>query len=485
MIAALVASLLLVVVGWPFAAWLDERGERLDRRIGEAYLLGAALVVAILFFLTLVHIRWSLPILLGMMLLAAVAAVVVRGRVRASLSGLRPRLHVIDLLTALLVAGYIRFATWAPTVEYDFIGIWGVKAKEFFLAHGIDWKFLENPFNEFAHVDYPLLVPLVFDHYAIVAGQWPDRWLGVVNVCFGVATLLIVRGFVAEETESPLVRALVMLAVVSSALSPWIGLAEGPLVAYGTAGVLWVRRGVRRGSDSVVLSEPVILSEAKDLVRGSKSSSGILRVAQDGPGPLPDAAEAAAPHLAVASHWAASDVTRGAIFLGAAAMCKNEGLTLIIAVAVGLALAGAIRLIPRLWPAAVIAAPWLVLRSMHHLQTDLTTGSMAGRAIQHLGNLQPMIDAMRRYPLGRPLFWGGIIVAILVGVPQVARRERFLATAVLCQLLFFIAAYIVTPRDVAWHIRWSWERIVDQLGVLLVLLAFAASVRPREESPSS
>jgi len=31
-----------------------------------------------------------------------------------------------------------------------------------------------------------------------VAGQWPDRWLGAVNVCFGLATLLIVRGFVAD-----------------------------------------------------------------------------------------------------------------------------------------------------------------------------------------------------------------------------------------------------------------------------------------------
>lgn len=418
MIAAILASLVLVFVGWPLACWRDAGHVPVGRRVGEAYLLGAAMSAAVLLLLSTLHVAWSRPMLLIVLLVVATAATAARGGVRSS--GVAPGIGVqwIDLLSLLLLAGYARFATWAPTVEYDFIGIWGLKAREFFFAHGVDWRFLENPFNEFAHVDYPLLVPLVFDHYSVVAGVWPDRWLGVVNICFGLSALLIVRSFIEEETRSRMAVAIATLAMVSSALSPWIGLAEGPLVAYGAAGVLYVRRGVQR-----------------------------------------------------AAAGGGADVVRGALFLAAGAMCKNEGLTLILAVAVGMILGGAYRLVARLWPAALVAGGWMVLRAVHHLHGDLTSGSIASRALAHAGNLRPMFEAMQRYPLGRPLFWAGVIAALLFGVRRIVRRERFLATAILVQLLFFLGAYLITPHDVAWHVRWSWERILQQLTILMVFLA--------------
>ena len=232
---------------------------------------------------------------------------------------------------------------------------------------------------------------------------------GLMNVAFGVATLLMLRGFLDEEIERPWVSALATIALAWTALSPWIGLAEGPLVAYGTAGLLFIRRG---------------------------------------------------------------DVERGAVMLGLAASCKNEGLTLIVAAAM------ASLQLRKLWPAAAIAAPWLILRSAHHLQTDLTSGPMLPRVFEHLSNPGPMLRAMFLYSLGKPLFWSGILLALLIGVRQL-RRERFLALAIVIQLAFFIAAYLVTPHDVAWHVRWSWERIVTQLaaamGFLAVVVLFGAA----------
>jgi hypothetical protein len=406
-IAAVVASVAALLLGWPLAAAAD-RDERasLARRLGESYLLGAALAAGVLFALSLLHVAWSVgAVVATAAAISATVAWIARKRLRVRAFG---GVSIIDAVTLLFVAGYARFATMAPTVEADFVTIWGIKAKEFWYAAGIDWRFLEHPFNEFAHVDYPLLVPLLFDWHALLAGAWPERWLGVVNVSFGVATLLVVRSFFDEELRERWLCAVATLALVPAALSPWIGLAEGPLVAYGTAGLLHIRRG---------------------------------------------------------------NVARGAVYLGVAAMCKNEGLTLIVAAAGGLLVASGVRRLVQLWPAAAIAVPWLVIRSAHHLHGDLATGSAPARVVEHLAHLQPMFAAMVEYPLGKPVLWLGIVAALLIGARELGSRERFLAVTVLLQLLFFIGAYLVTPHDVTWHVRWSWERIVNQLTAPLLFLS--------------
>ena len=76
--------------------------------------------------------------------------------------------------------GYALYATLAPLWEWDFWAIWGLKARVFLEAGGIDWHFLESRWNAFAHPDYPLLVPLNFDFVALINGGWSDRWLGLL-----------------------------------------------------------------------------------------------------------------------------------------------------------------------------------------------------------------------------------------------------------------------------------------------------------------
>jgi hypothetical protein len=406
MTGAIATILLLVCVGAGFSrpkpAWL-----------AESFLLGAGIAFGLMFVESLLHIPWSRAgVMLPLIAIAAIAIVVRRHALRVAL----PRFHWLDLVTLVLLAGYARFATMAPTPEYDFIGIWGVKAKEFFFARGVDWSWLGNPFNQFAHVDYPLLVPLTFDLQLLVSGGWPDRWLGAMNAAFGAATLLVLIGCLDEEIDRPWFRALATIGLAWTALSPWIGLAEGAIVAYGTAGLLYIRRG---------------------------------------------------------------DVERGAVFLGLAACSKNEGLTLIAAVAIAMAS----RKVWRLWPAAAIAAPWLILRALYGLQTDLTAGAMLPRVVEHLSDPMPMLRAMFTYSLGKPLFWSGIFLALLVGVRRL-RRERFLAVAIAVQLAFFIGAYIVTPHDITWHVRWSWERIVTQLaaGIGFLAVTVLAPRPPLDES---
>jgi len=252
MIAALATIVLFLAVGWPLAMLLDPQSEW-PLRSGFAFLLGSAACGLSLLILSLTEIRWSL---VSLLCAAALMAVVGWVSTRRRAIGPAPppaippdritRLGAVaDSLSAVLVAGYALFATRAPTVEYDFIGIWGVKAREFWVAGGIDWRFLENPFNEFAHVDYPILLPLIFDVQTLIRGAWDDRWLGLLFVAYGAAALLVARSFLIEEGGRAL-ASIATLALMSSAFSPWLGLAEGPVVACGTGGLLFIRRGLQR-----------------------------------------------------------------------------------------------------------------------------------------------------------------------------------------------------------------------------------------------
>src|SRR5205823_14082413 len=80
---------------------------------------------------------------------------------------------------------------------------------------------------------------------------------------------------------------------------------------------------------------------------------------------------------------------------------------------------------------------------------------------------------MQNYSVGKPFFWTAVVVALLLGVQQL-RGERFLTVAIVVQLLFFVGAYFITPHDVAWHVRWSWERIVTQLAAAIGFLSVVA-----------
>jgi len=403
MIAELLALLLCAIVG-----------VSLVRRLaGEALLVGIGAGAGVLFGLSLVGVPWTrASFVLGMLAIAGLSALGSRlsGAVPESreLRAESPWLPVpFVALAIILVIGYAIFATVAPMWEVDFIADWGFKARAYFVAHGIDWKVLA--FHRDIHPDYPPLLPLAFDILAIARGAWDDRTMGLIGVAFAAGLLLIVHRLALEETGSRAAAAFVAAAMVPLACSPWIGLAEGPLVAYGTAALLLIRRG---------------------------------------------------------------SVAAGAVMLGLAASTKNEGLTLIVAAAVGLAVVKRWRDIARLWPALVIPLPWLVLRRVHHLQTDLTEGSVVARIVEHVTNPRPLLVAFATYSVGQPFFWLALALGIALTIRPLLARERFVLVAVAVQFLFYIAAYLATPHDVLWHVRWSWERLISHLSPALTYIVF-------------
>ena len=377
----LIAIAIITALGGP-AAW------RL-RMPGLAFLLGSG----ILYLAMLPGFHWAV-----LALIVTAATFLIPRRPPAPV---RP--HLLDFLTVAYLGAYGLYATAAAPWHWDYWAIWGLKARVFFEHGGVDFASLKA--NAFAHPDYPLLVPMNFAFPSLLGREWDDRWLGLFMVAFAASLALVARQLAAREL-TPRFAAAVAFVVAVLASSQYVGLAEVPVIAFGTAGLLLARE---------------------------------------------------------------RDHLLAAMLLGFAASCKNEGFTL---------LAAATLLRWRLWPGFLVALPWLIIARVNELPADLLAG-------------EPLARVVRAWPvemlfttLDKPLCW----IAILAALPLTVRRERFVFGVLAIQLAFFLAAYAVTPNNLAWHISTSWDRLSRQLLVpaayaALIAVAHAKGVAVAEARP--
>jgi hypothetical protein len=423
MTPTLIAILSLAVFGIPIALSIDRRA-RGPLLIGTAFLYGSGTMFLVLFSLSIAHIRWTLiSVTIASLIIFCAATFIARSRD----SGSATTLHVLDIFTLFTIVCYAFYVTLAPLWEWDFWAIWGLKAKQFSEIGGIDWRFLESRWNTFVHPDYPLLVPLNFDFVALVNGGWSDRWLGLLYVAWGIALLLVARALAARET-TPSYASLLTLALAGIAVTRDVGLGEGALIAFGGAGVLFIRTALRDDDDAA---------------------------------------------------W-----RHGALLLGFTANCKNEGLALLVAVTIAVAATSWPR-VRKLAPAYVLAAPWLILRAAHTLATDFVEGSASSRLFARLPHAHQILGFLAAQ-LHEPWFWLAILAGILIAPAAARRRERFIFVGTAIQLFFYVAAYFITSRDLRWHVLTSWSRLISQIAVPItfaVFLMLANSLRGGQDAP--
>jgi len=414
MIAVVAGILSLTVLGIPVALAI-ERGTRPLCALGLGFLYGSGLAYGTLLMLS--PLGWTLPRVATAMLIVTSACLMLMLRAPrpepAAARELARGFALPDLLTLVTLAGFACWVTLAPLWEWDFWAIWGLKARVFAERGAIDWRFLESPWNLFAHTDYPLLLPLDLDFFALAGGAWDDRWLGLFFVAFAAALVLIVRDLAADEL-TPNGAAAVALAVAAVACARRAGTAEGPLIALGSAAILMLRRAILHDDDAAL--------------------------------------------------------RHGAILLGLAACTKNEGQSLVVAVMGGMLAAGAGRRIVRLWPAAALLLPWIVLRALHRLPTDLFSGSPLPRVLERFRHFGPIGRSLVAHLANPWLFIVSLLVLLLV---RDRGRERFVRTTLGIQTAIFLAIYLETPNDVFWQISTSWQRVSAHL---LVPLTFSAAM---------
>src|SRR5260221_5350031 len=389
MTAVLLAILTTTVVGLPLTIAVD-RAARGARLLGLAFLYGCAAVMFALMLLSVAGIPWTALDAGGVLIAIAVMAwLVVRWRGRKAQSPLaaprvsanRPRLF--DVIPLLLLGAYGSYVTVASPWEWDYWAIWGLKARVFFEHRGIDWSWLGNRWNEFAHPDYPLLVPSSYDFACLLNGAWDDRWFGLLFIAWALAALLIVRSLAAEEAE-PWVAAAATAATAIVAMSTYVGMAEGALIAFAATGLLFQRR-------------------ALDDARAQPA-----------------------------------DRSHAAILLRLGANCQHEGLALLAATAIATVVADPRRWrrVLALWPAAALLAPWMLLRATHALPTDLASGDLLARLADRVAHAGALFTVLRRALVDG---WSWLVLmARFAIVPRAVRRERFIVTVTVVQLAFFV-----------------------------------------------
>ena len=428
-----IVLLSLTAASLPLVRWADRRATPL-LVLGEAMLFGPLLLAVIMALESLFRIPWSLAAVIIPFLLASGIAFIASVRHHDEPPSPSQR-HLFswpfDAATFALFGGYVLYAVLANPWDWDYWAIWGLKGRIFFLHRGIDVSWLANQWNSFVHPDYPPLLPLLYSFLAMAEGVWNDRWFGLPMPFFAAGAMLVVRSLLGRMfdewtgVQSSRIRSMLPGAAALAAscflFSRWVGMAEVPLIAYLTAGLLLVRRDLDEDHPPLI----------------------------------------------------------GALFLGAAALTKNEGLSLLLAatIALGLMWWKSPRRLLRLAPAWALAGSWQIARISLQLSNDLFEGKAAERVVGKLAHLRQVLDALGKNPPDLPLFWFGALVVLILCWRRAAKSERFLVTTISLQILFFIGAYVVTPHDVYWHVENSWVRILSQLGAIIASLVFLAGGR--------
>jgi hypothetical protein len=423
MIAAIASMAIAAVVGFAIVMALDPgaRGSRLAALCFPIGLSACALALGGLSALGLAWTRALVFAAVGILFLVAAAAAMVRRRGAGAIVApdQTPRSVVAwigGVLVAGMLAGHALFVTLAPPGEWDFWAIWGLKAKVFHAAEGIDWEWLERPANEFAHPDYPVLLPLAYDYLAVTAGRFPEKEIGLLFTALAGSILLLAASHLREASGSPTLAMVGAVALTGPVLTLDTGLADLPLLVFGTIALLELRSALidRREQRVAVAAAALVL----------------------------------------------------------AVLTKNEGISLAVAAGLAILVAGG----PGRWtmlravaPAGMVAFAWIALRRAHGLGTDL----FAGDAVARLASASPgeVLGTLARHPPDYPLFWLATAIAIIAGGSRRLVRERWILLALALQLAFFLGAYLVTPRDLEWHVATSWPRLLSQLVVPMGFVA--------------
>lgn len=410
-------ALLLALAGAPLARRLGLALEAGDPALALA--AGLVLLHAAALGASLAGLPWHFLLVLAPLALAFLAAG--GGPLRGRFDGAR-RIGLGDLAALAGVATFAALAAGEWVTTPDFVYHWGLKAKRFALADGIDWAFLADPAVAGLHPDYPVLWPNLAALTARLAGHFPEPVLLLWSPLLLAALLLSVRRTLAGANLSPSARG-AGLAAIALALAAFA-------VGHETAGAAdWLP------ALALVLAVPALAAP--------RSAQGDARIA-------------VAAALAAASKI--EGIALAALLVAAHALRRGER--------------------PR-WrslgvaalPALAVTLPWLLQVARLDLFTATNTGAFA------LARAAEIWPAALRVALARE--WQGVPLALLLLPVLFLRRPlRPLALVLAGQAGFYLWTYHTKPVDTTLLVLSSLPRLLlHLLPALLLGLLLAAAPR--------
>ena len=419
MTTALLAILLATAAGAAFL--LITRIETdLTALAGSSILVGFVLVTLAMLVVSAAGREWTPLSVSSVTLLLVGAAIMVRSREPYRLS--MPSIAWGDLASMALIVVHALYVTESAPRDRDYWGMFGLKAKVF--AEGgqeLGWRFLTDPLNTTAHIDYPPLLNFMFDWIASWQETWSDRWFGLLEVFFVVALVLIVRSRTSFVYGSTVVGSWTAAMAALMIMQTRFGIADVPLTVFVTSGLLVLQHAISTGQDD--------------------------------------------------------EVPLGFILLGGGALTKNEGLVfLVISLLVALLLTRRWRFMIRSSLAGiVVAAFWQLPRIVMGLRADIAEEGGLSRILARLVETDWLIMLVKMTPPA--------MIAAVIGVTTtafIARRRLkeapLLLLVPLGQLMVYLGVYASSPHPAAWHVKTSWDRIALHIALPWLVVSVAALV---------
>lgn len=201
-------------------ALLAVAGERLGRHVlalvfrqrppvVPSLMAGLVLFHLLLLGAQLAGLPWTRTSVLLILGLAWLAAAVGARWVPAAEEACPSETHGVgwgDVVAGVALAGLTAAAVTLSSVNPDFVYHWGIKAKRFALAGGIDFAYLAHPWNHYTHPDYPHLLTEIYTATTLVAGRFDEPALLAWSAIVFAAFLWIARQGLRSLVGSPFVR---------------------------------------------------------------------------------------------------------------------------------------------------------------------------------------------------------------------------------------------------------------------------------------
>ncbi len=306
-------------------------------------------------------------------------------------------------------------ATREPFALNDYAAIWGLKARALYRTGSVASLFRVDPDGAFSHPEYPPLWPLVLAAASGAARRYDDLlvtplWPALVLA----ASLLAVRAARSRRVAWPFA----LLAGAAVSLLPYWrrypGYAEGLLLV-------------------------LVLAAAGEAARAGEDSGALARLS---------------------------------IFLTLAAWTKPEGLVAALAAAAVLAAVrrGRAALVVGLSALLFAALPWVCLVGRLDPGLPRTDFSLLAFSPAKVGTVLATLASEAAPAAGVVLAGAGLLLL----APATLRRRRALLAWAAVTSCVLLGSFAFSRLDPAWHVRWSWDRIlVVPLAVLIPALAEA------------